>query len=108
MTWQVDPFLLSFLDSLELELASALEIQHRRGDDVPIGRPISRLRENERIVTRPWLPIVWPFKFVMPVAATLLLLQGVAEFVRCWMRAIESDAAGPTGPAAAGGVEVST
>jgi hypothetical protein len=51
MTWQVDPFLLSFLDSLELELASALEIQHRRGDDVPVGKPISRLRENERIVT---------------------------------------------------------
>jgi hypothetical protein len=51
MTWQVDPFLLSFLDSLELELASALEIQHRRGDDVPVGEPISRLRENERIVT---------------------------------------------------------
>ena len=51
MTWQVDPFLLSFLDSLELELASALEIQHRQGDDVPAGRPISRLRENERIVT---------------------------------------------------------
>ena len=51
MTWQVDPFLLSFLDSLELELASALEIQHRRGDDVPAGKPISRLRENERIVT---------------------------------------------------------
>lgn len=51
MTWQVDPFLLSFLDSLELELASALEIQHRRGDDVPAGKPISRLRENNRIVT---------------------------------------------------------
>jgi hypothetical protein len=51
MTWQVDPFLLSFLDSLELELASALEIQHLRGDDVPAGKPISRLRENDRIVT---------------------------------------------------------
>jgi hypothetical protein len=51
MTWQVDPFLLSFLDSLELELASALEIQHRRGDDVPAGKPMSRLRENDRIVT---------------------------------------------------------
>lgn len=51
MTSQVDPFLLSFLDSLELELASALEIQHRRGDDVPAGKPMSRFRENERIVT---------------------------------------------------------
>ena len=51
MTWQVDPFLLSFLDSLELELASALEIQHRREDDVPAGKPILRLRENDRIVS---------------------------------------------------------
>ena len=37
--------------------------------------------QNERIVTSPWLPIVWPFKFMMPVAAVLLLLQGIAEFV---------------------------
>jgi TRAP-type mannitol/chloroaromatic compound transport system permease small subunit len=38
--------------------------------------------QNERIVTSPWLPIVWPFKFVMPLTALLLLLQGAAEFLR--------------------------
>jgi TRAP-type mannitol/chloroaromatic compound transport system permease small subunit len=43
--------------------------------------------QNERIVTSPWLPIVWPFKFVMPLSAALLLLQGAAEFIRCWRRA---------------------
>jgi TRAP-type mannitol/chloroaromatic compound transport system permease small subunit len=42
---------------------------------------------NERIVTSPWLPIVWPFKFMMPAAAVLLLLQGIAETIRCAKRA---------------------
>lgn len=42
---------------------------------------------NERIVTSPWLPIVWPFKFMMPAAGALLLLQGVAESIRCAIRA---------------------
>jgi len=43
--------------------------------------------QNERIVTSPWLPIVWPFKFMMPLSAVLLLLQGVSEFVKGWERA---------------------
>lgn len=42
---------------------------------------------NERIVTSPWLPIVWPFKFMMPAAGALLLLQGIAETIRCAIRA---------------------
>ena len=37
---------------------------------------------NERIVTSPWMPIVYPFKFVMPLATALLLLQGVSEFIK--------------------------
>ena len=45
---------------------------------------------NERIVTSPWLPIVWPFKFMMPAAGALLLLQGVAETIRAAMRAVGS------------------
>ena len=44
-------------------------------------------QQNERIVTSPWLPIVWPFKFTMPLSAVLLLLQGVAECIRLWPRA---------------------
>jgi len=43
--------------------------------------------QNERIVTSPWLPIVWPFKFVMPATAVLLLLHGIAECIRAWPRA---------------------
>ena len=42
---------------------------------------------NERIVTSPWLPIVWPFKFMMPAAGALLLLQGLAETIRAAMQA---------------------
>ena len=37
---------------------------------------------QERIVTSPWMPIVYPFKFVMPLATALLLLQGVSEFIK--------------------------
>ena len=46
---------------------------------------------NERIVTSPWLPIVWPFKFMMPAAGALLLLQGIAETIRAAMRAVGSE-----------------
>jgi len=61
-------------------------------------------QQNERIVTSPWLPIVWPFKFVIPATAALLVLQGIAECIRCWARAtgpaIGADLeAGPAGDA---------
>ena len=39
-------------------------------------------QQNERIVTSPWLPIVWPFKLVMPVTAALLIIQGVSELIK--------------------------
>lgn len=58
-------------------------------------------QQNERIVTSPWLPIVWPFKFTMPLSAALLLLQGVAECIRLWPRAFGPDrGAAPAGAAA--------
>jgi TRAP-type mannitol/chloroaromatic compound transport system permease small subunit len=37
---------------------------------------------GERAETTAWQPPLWPLKMVVPVAAVLLLLQGVAEFVR--------------------------
>jgi TRAP-type mannitol/chloroaromatic compound transport system permease small subunit len=37
----------------------------------------------ERTVGSSWMPIIYPLKTVMPVAAALLLLQGVAEFLKC-------------------------
>jgi TRAP-type mannitol/chloroaromatic compound transport system permease small subunit len=34
------------------------------------------------VVTSPWMPIVYPFKFVIPLTAALLLLQSVSEFLK--------------------------
>ena len=39
--------------------------------------------QSERITTSPWLPIVYPFKTVIPVTAALLLIQGVSECLKC-------------------------
>jgi hypothetical protein len=50
MSGRVDPFLLNFLESVEHELASALEMQHRRENGLGGAAPSLR-RESERIVT---------------------------------------------------------
>ena len=42
------------------------------------------LRQNERSMFSPTGPVIWPFKFLIPVVGALLLLQGLAEVVRCW------------------------
>ena len=39
--------------------------------------------QNERSVFSPTGPVIWPFKFVIPVVGFLLLLQGMVEVVRC-------------------------
>ena len=39
--------------------------------------------QEERIITSPWLPIVYPFKTVIPVTAALLMVQGVSEVLKC-------------------------
>ena len=38
--------------------------------------------QGERYVGSPWMPIIYPFKFVMPLATAMLLLQGVSEFLK--------------------------
>lgn len=42
----------------------------------------SWLRE-ERTVGSSWMPIIYPLKAVIPIGAALLLLQGVAELLKC-------------------------
>ena len=37
---------------------------------------------NERIVTSPWMPIIWPLKLAIPVSTLLLLTQGVSELLK--------------------------
>lgn len=38
---------------------------------------------NERSPSSPGGPIIWPFKYVIPIAGFFMLLQGLAEMVRC-------------------------
>jgi TRAP-type mannitol/chloroaromatic compound transport system permease small subunit len=46
---------------------------------------------GERSDWTPWRPIIYPLKAVIPISAALLLLQGLAEVVRC-MRTIRQAA----------------
>lgn len=39
--------------------------------------------QSELITTSPWLPIVYPFKTVIPVTAVLLMIQGLSESLKC-------------------------
>jgi TRAP-type mannitol/chloroaromatic compound transport system permease small subunit len=38
---------------------------------------------RETFVSSSWQPITWPFKLTVPLAGVLLLIQGVAELLRC-------------------------
>ncbi len=37
---------------------------------------------QERIVTSPWMPIIWPLKLTIPIATILLLIQGISELLK--------------------------
>jgi TRAP-type mannitol/chloroaromatic compound transport system permease small subunit len=39
---------------------------------------------QERALTSYWSPPVYHFKSIIPFAALLLLLQGVAKFIKAW------------------------
>ena len=38
--------------------------------------------QGERIPTSPWMPIVYPFKTVLPITGLLLLIQGFPELLK--------------------------
>lgn len=40
-------------------------------------------QQMERVITSPWMPIIYPFKSVIVLTATLLLVQGVSEVLKC-------------------------
>ncbi len=46
---------------------------------------------GERIVTSPWMPIVYPFKATIPLATLLLLIQGTSEFLKSVWAAKEGE-----------------
>jgi TRAP-type mannitol/chloroaromatic compound transport system permease small subunit len=37
---------------------------------------------GERSVTSPWMPIIYPLKFALPLSTFLLIMQGISEFLR--------------------------
>jgi TRAP-type mannitol/chloroaromatic compound transport system permease small subunit len=38
---------------------------------------------NERSSFSPNGPVIWPFKFIIPITGVLMLLQGIVESIRC-------------------------
>jgi TRAP-type mannitol/chloroaromatic compound transport system permease small subunit len=40
------------------------------------------LQRGERVVSSPWMPVVYPLKLVIPVTCLLLTVQGIGEFLR--------------------------
>lgn len=44
---------------------------------------------GERSLESYWRPIIYPFKTVMPIGVFLLLLQGIAEFIRSLLMLIK-------------------
>ncbi len=45
------------------------------------------LQINETSEQTPWRPILWPFKFIVPLACLLLLIQGFSEFLKSFYMA---------------------
>ena len=37
---------------------------------------------QERIISSPWMPIIWPLKLCIPIATLLLLIQGISELTK--------------------------
>jgi len=46
---------------------------------------------QERAALSPWRPIIYPFKTVIPVAALLLLIQGVSELLKSIYAAVKGE-----------------
>ncbi|RPJ11591.1 MAG: TRAP transporter small permease subunit [Deltaproteobacteria bacterium] len=46
---------------------------------------------GERSMQGYWMPILYPFKTVMPVAVLLFLLQGIADFIRGIITLLKGD-----------------
>lgn len=37
---------------------------------------------HERAGNSPWMPIIYPFKAVIPITAAMLIIQGISEFMK--------------------------
>jgi TRAP-type mannitol/chloroaromatic compound transport system permease small subunit len=45
------------------------------------------LQINETSDQTPWRPILWPFKFIVPTACLLLMIQGISELLKSFYMA---------------------
>lgn len=43
---------------------------------------LTSLERGERVVSSPWMPVIYPLKAVIPVSCALLMVQGLAELAR--------------------------
>lgn len=50
---------------------------------------VASFARNERVVVSTWMPVIYPLKFVIPLATALLLLQGVSEFIKSLWAAVK-------------------
>lgn len=46
------------------------------------GYALDSWQMGERIPSSPWMPIIYPYKTVMPVTGLLLLIQGLSELLK--------------------------
>jgi len=46
---------------------------------------------NERIVVSSWMPVIYPLKFVIPLATALLVVQGVSELIKSVWAALKGN-----------------
>ena len=46
---------------------------------------------NERIVASSWMPVIYPLKFVIPLATALLLVQGLSELIKSLRAAVTGE-----------------
>jgi TRAP-type mannitol/chloroaromatic compound transport system permease small subunit len=59
---------------------------------VGAGFFLTSFERGERVVSSPWMPVIYPLKAVIPVACALLMAQGLAELARSIWAAIHGTA----------------
>ena len=43
---------------------------------------LTSYHRGERLIASPWMPIIWPLKFAIPLAIFLMVLQGISETIK--------------------------
>jgi TRAP-type mannitol/chloroaromatic compound transport system permease small subunit len=59
---------------------------------VGAGFFLTSFERGERVVSSPWMPVIYPLKAVIPIACALLMAQGLAELARSIWAAIHGTA----------------